>query len=498
MPPTSAIERVTKQERAQLVFTLSNPMHQDASCASGIRGLVSKVLAKGPEDDPRQGSVLRAAMVFLSTSRSDEQHVALREHLVTCNCNPKTRAFHRPSHRPLQEVLEVCLFHICSSMSTSLLRLGSGKFRRRKENVSADAQPWPLSISDVVPDVGEHELLINLLQWAAVLPGGDSVFFLIGALARWWDPFARLIFQTPGIYRLAMNHIQHALDSYDPNSTHVVKMNTFVSPVVSCAQGLFYTVSEIDSRGTLDILADIFEPMHAIAVRITPILLSLRAQNSLANAMEDCLRWFGMVMHMRVAFLPDGTVRERPNSSMNTESHYIGAWDRMLEIRNRNQCLHIGCTSETGERSSVCSRCGIVRYCSRECLEAAWAAPRLPHKSLCKKIRELRAATLLLDDKAWNRVVRDDPARHRSPLDFVATCHALALDVRIAEAIWRGIKLLTQEKLKFQMEAQHGKEPDESSSEGELSEQDVSVDSDGSVEDGVDETEEPLPDEEVD
>ena len=43
----------------------------------------------------------------------------------------------------------------------------------------------------------------------------------------------------------------------------------------------------------------------------------------------------------------------------------------------RAGCAAAGCASE--EASSVCSRCQVVRYCSRECQLADWKA----HKPAC-------------------------------------------------------------------------------------------------------------------
>ena len=43
----------------------------------------------------------------------------------------------------------------------------------------------------------------------------------------------------------------------------------------------------------------------------------------------------------------------------------------------RAGCAAVGCASE--EASSVCGRCGAVRYCSRECQRTDWKA----HKPAC-------------------------------------------------------------------------------------------------------------------
>ncbi|KAJ6574440.1 hypothetical protein B0H19DRAFT_1371507 [Mycena capillaripes] len=479
MPQTPKTQRATKQERALLIFTLLNPMHEDACCVLSLRPIFDKVFSKkNPEDDARQAEVLRAAMAFLSaTNRSDAEHAVMREHILTCPCKPAIRGFHRPVCRPHTEVLEVVLFVICGTISEYLRRLGPAKFRKSKANVAPEAQPWPSSIADIIPSPGaEHDVLVALVQWATSVPGGHSVFMLIGALARFWEPFASLLFTTPGVFLLATNHMRHALDSYDPDAGPAERMNDFISPILSCAQGLFQTMSDIDMSTMVEITAKIYPEMYAIAEPIEPILARM---NVPGLSMDDCRRWFHFVRGMRAVVAPDGTFIKRPQvevlKNMVPDNHYIGAFMRMVEIRTRNQCLHIACTAPVLGRSSICSRCGIVRFCSRECLTAAWNSPHLPHKSLCKSIQRIRAATLLTDETAWNRIVRDDSHMHRSPIKFADTCVAACVDPQLAQSIWTGINLLLIEKVDYAVRIEQaaagtedgGEEQPESDSEAE-------------------------------
>ncbi|KAJ7838265.1 hypothetical protein B0H13DRAFT_2419882 [Mycena leptocephala] len=406
-------------------------------------------------------------MKFLSAIRSDEEHAAMREHLLVCHCKPAIRVFHRPVCRPHAEVLELVLFEICLTISEYFHRLGPAKFRKRKSNVSPEAQPWPGSITDIIPSPGaEHDVLVALVQWACLVPGGHSVFALIGALARFWEPFASLLFLAPGVFFLATKHMQHALGAHDPNAEAAVQLNSFVSPIVACAQGLFHTLLDMDMLAMTNITGNIYNEMHALAVRIEPILATPAMR---ARICDDCRRYFDFVRSMRAVMEPDGTRIKRDEAKivreMEPSTHYIGAFMQMLEIRNRNQCLHIECMEPVLGRAAICSRCGIVRFCTRECLAAAWAAPHLPHKTLCKAIQRLRVATLLTEDAAWNRTVRDGEL-HRSPVKFAEACMTGSVDPRIAEAVWQGITFLTQEKDKFaakmeQAAAEAGKEQEE-------------------------------------
>ncbi|KAJ7908612.1 hypothetical protein B0H13DRAFT_1878534 [Mycena leptocephala] len=135
----------------------------------------------------------------------------------------------------------------------------------------------------------------------------------------------------------------------------------------------------------------------------------------------------------------------------------LGAFMKMLEIRNRNQlhtfssftvvlharpqCLHIECMEPVLGHAAICSRCGIVRFCTRE------AALHLPHKTICKNIQHVRAATLLGEDAAWNRTVHGGEL-HRSPVKLAEACMAGSVDPRIAEAVWQEIASLPRKSRK--------------------------------------------------
>ncbi|KAJ7479350.1 hypothetical protein B0H11DRAFT_1274313 [Mycena galericulata] len=182
--------------------------------------------------------------------------------------------------------------------------------------------------------------------------------------------------------------------------------------------------------------------------------------------------------------------------------YFVGAFLRMVEIRNRNQCLHITCESKIQARCSICGRCGIVRFCSSECLTAAWTSPTHPHKMLCKQIQNLRAQSCLVDPHAWNRTIRDSSI-HRDPEPFATACLATKADPNLAQAIVMGITYLTRERLNFLDKRKERIEADVDvgvsipDQEGRLVES-APADFRGAGEGEVADATDPLPEEEVD
>ncbi|KAJ7847437.1 hypothetical protein B0H14DRAFT_2769892 [Mycena olivaceomarginata] len=401
MPSRSRCQNASKEERDLLFFTLSNPMHDDACCVLALSGILDK-----------------NSDVLLATDRgSDKQHSALRVRLKTCQCKPKIRTFHESTSLPSTELLEKILWTLCLHIADYLTNLGPGKFRKAKQNLSADVQPWPTCIEDVIPaSRTEADVLVSIVRWAADYPGGHSVFALLAGLARFLEPFAQVLFQVPVC----------ALQAYDPHVAHTLQMNTFTSPLIACT-GLFHEISVINMPSTMDILAKIYEELYPVAIRMEPILRSMTDQR-----MTVPRDWFGFVRSMRDSIGTDGSLLygEGP-LVLEPPVCFAGAFQLMTEMRNRNQALRI-----------VSRHLHVLPV--HTCLTAAWTAPHLPHKTLCKAIRALRAATLLMDDTAWSHTVRD--SARGDPTEFVGTCMALAVDTRTAQAVIEGMWSLSQAK----------------------------------------------------
>ncbi|EIM86507.1 uncharacterized protein STEHIDRAFT_156813 [Stereum hirsutum FP-91666 SS1] len=68
------------------------------------------------------------------------------------------------------------------------------------------------------------------------------------------------------------------------------------------------------------------------------------------------------------------------------------AFQTFMSFYHDQRCYAPGCEetyAEAGRKFASCSGCSRVPYCSKSCLAAAWKHPRIPHKAVCKLIREL-------------------------------------------------------------------------------------------------------------
>ncbi|KAJ7827745.1 hypothetical protein B0H13DRAFT_2373668 [Mycena leptocephala] len=84
----------------------------------------------------------------------------------------------------------------------------------------------------------------------------------------------------------------NTLDAHDPHTHAVVQpeINSSVSPIIACAQGLFHTLLDMDMRGNNT--GKIDKEMYALAVRIEPILATpeLFQQLSVPSSVVSILR----------------------------------------------------------------------------------------------------------------------------------------------------------------------------------------------------------------
>jgi hypothetical protein len=70
----------------------------------------------------------------------------------------------------------------------------------------------------------------------------------------------------------------------------------------------------------------------------------------------------------------------------------LSAWEMIRSARQVHYCFAPGCPESAQSSGPVYQRCGgcrVVAYSSKACQTRAWADPRLPHKSICKKMRRV-------------------------------------------------------------------------------------------------------------
>ncbi|KAJ7152033.1 hypothetical protein C8R46DRAFT_1042909 [Mycena filopes] len=351
------------------------------------------------------------------------------------------------------------MFFLCDSISVGLNHLAAGKFRKRKKGTTtpSERRPWPGGVHDILPGgATPAEVLDTLLRWAVAPGHGYSAFSLICTLANFWEPFSAEVVNRPDVFILATQHLQHTADIYPgtalAGSWACLPLKSATDPFVHCSR----------SRSTFSHLAQLITPLlgqlDAIGERLAPILESMPD--------SEARRWFTNVRHMidppvsRNVKEPEGIgiasglilIEGDTEPLPATQEIYLRTFMAIWEARNRNRCLRIGCKTPMVRRSAVCARCGVVRYCSRECQRTAWKDPDHPvhpHKLLCDNICKLRTALKMLEDGVWDGLVLD-PGIGRSPTKLLEICRPFSWEVPlgIVFAVEVGLELLLRIKSK--------------------------------------------------
>ncbi|KAJ7754090.1 hypothetical protein B0H16DRAFT_1690640 [Mycena metata] len=282
------------------------------------------------------------------------------------------------------------------------------------------------------------DVLDAILLWA-IEPGHGQIFALIDSLARFWEPFAVALFQRPSVFSLATQHLERAIDTF-PGGVAGTNDHKHWAQSVNGIATFFGRVSLVNGWDFVAIMKPLVVQMNSIEARMSPILERLGPV-----VMEATLKWFELCHRLAMA-IAVSEHHHMPLPDMYRGQYdglYVAAFKQIWEARNRNRCMHPGCTGSMESRSAVCARCGVVRYCSRECQRASWKGE---HKVLCGQIYALRVGLKMTDATSWEALVLDSKSPRSSvQLMDVIRPHAPDLDTDLVTAIVFGLAHLSSQ-----------------------------------------------------
>jgi hypothetical protein len=305
-------------------------------------------------------------MHFLTCHRTEQEHRALREKLSTCRCDFSDTAIAYlhigeppEAGAPAKTIptdFDTLLGCLSLIIQDALGTLAVGKFRKAEKKKRADEQPWPSSQQDIMPNPdGVKGTVSALLRFATDPSTGHAAFSVLGAIARFWEPCAREIFRTPLAFSLATAHMQFAIDSFDPQVPYAILAKNFELPLITCAEGFFFTLVVRDTNATVKAIQPVFPQLARITVR-GQACLELSGLSARLHHVND---WFD---RMRILMASPGIpLAQQSSSAMDSEM-----FGQLIYVRNLNQCMSLECNKPLGVKTSVCVQCGIVRYCGTE------------------------------------------------------------------------------------------------------------------------------------
>ncbi|KAJ7184957.1 hypothetical protein C8R46DRAFT_1343925 [Mycena filopes] len=388
-----------------LAISLNDPLNSNSLCIHGLLAAVVAIMGCHIEGIPYQVDALRAGMKFMTTRRSESEHVKLRTRLISCHCNmynPKVHWLHNNSTAPpcttISDKFEMTIFYLCKVLATAIENFDPKRYDT--------ASRWPRTIEDLTPFGAEPPQLCDaILGWTAgpAAPGSYAVFTLLGGLATIYRSFAKHIHTTPALFTFATAQLERALANYPTHDVDALLMPRFSAPVLSCAGNFFQRLRKIDAARADGMLAATLPVMHDIALRMQTRI------SATGSEMKYCRSWFTFVCK-RVnggVFVPRGPAVIQRNSG---SAYPAAAWTTLVTMRT-TKCTFEGCQLRTVPKSlHICAGCGVARYCSQEHQRMSWKSPERPHKPMCTAIKALREALGMQDNKAWTNLIYDPEA----------------------------------------------------------------------------------------
>ncbi|KAF7318654.1 MYND-type domain-containing protein [Mycena chlorophos] len=463
-PPTDA-------ERALLLFSLRNPLHPDACCTIGMLNIFSKCFADAGSFDPVvQGPILRAAMQLFTKDRPLQPDFALLvDSLMKCRCKPAIRAL--PCHQTSRDLPTAfkgwVVLHerLSNTLSNTLRMLKPGEYFAAQPALGPEEQPWPCCLEDIVPlcdppkNPSERVLFLAITLCTFARFGGPSchsTLTLMGSIARVHPEFGKALAVVPPTYDACLQHLNHAVREFSPEPEREWSQRGFLDKVVAVV--LFFGLisaagAEEDGKNTENfkyILAGYRERIEKFAAAAADVLrivelpvLAARLPNKQAE-LEVVKGWCETIIDLR---------------ARHWKQKFSALFGKLAEVYGTDTCLFVECPDPKSKGSNLCSGCGTVRYCSKECQTKAWKYAPAPHSTLCKAIKKLRASPAVAvsltagvaEDSGWHGILREPHSEQCKVIvdKCVEEPPAGADSDKLVREIWSGAAGLLEKKKKF-------------------------------------------------
>lgn len=283
---------------------------------------------------------------------------------------------------------------------------------------------WPTTPTDIIPygrqpriseslisfssnAIGPETTIQSLIRWSRFL-GSARVFSLVHDFVRICGPII-----TPAIItsRSATNYmVEHGLqicsDMFDAPLNSEGKVDDQTACIFLCE--LEYTGSFINTLMNLPPL--LFRDSHSGAAK-SAFDFATRALSTIESPIipeyvgqrlrlwPDRLADYAAILYTILAeqmTIPKARVHSAIHAKMDemvTPIHpAVFACEMMRHARTLRFCFAAGCpesAQSSGREYMRCSGCRIVAYCAKSCQARAWTDNELPHKDICKKMKQI-------------------------------------------------------------------------------------------------------------
>nr|GAT55717.1 predicted protein [Mycena chlorophos] len=296
-----------------------------------------------------------------------------------------------------------------------------------------EEQLWPCCLEDIVPlcdppkNPSERALFLAITLCTFARFGGPSchsTLTLMGSIARVHPEFGKALAVVPPTYDACLQHLNHARGFLD-KAVAVVLFFAFISigadseEDVKNTENFKYVLAGYRER------IDKFAAAAADVLRIVELpVLAARLPNKQAE-LEVVKGWCETIIDLR---------------SRRWKQKFSSLFGKLAEVYASDTCLFVECPDPNSKGSNLCSGCGVVRYCSKECQTKAWKYAEAPHSTLCKAIKKLRAAPAvsLTVAEDWHGSLREPHSEQCNAIVEKCVKEPPADSDKLVREIWSG------------------------------------------------------------
>ncbi|KAF7337891.1 MYND-type domain-containing protein [Mycena venus] len=298
-------------------------------------------------------------------------------------------------------------FHILSTtLFSAAEEIKTTKTARRVKkvlNTAGLAEPWPVSMSDLLGGYTVDEFFQQMETWIDAWPVCSYPFCMFGSLA--------IVYPHHFLARIAQStlipmHTITLLSILDKLSRINRKSGEYLLNELASTLRLYDSLLNDLSRPLLinfisgDEIADVLTVTCSQLLQEVPRMLAKEGQGRFpgwlegkADACTKTLLRLGSTVHacMEMADDPfedklDSRILDLSHAKRERASGAIaGAFDAFCSLAERQRCFAPGCMGTAAVAVlQKCSKCKRVLYCSTTCQREAWKHQAAPHKDLCK------------------------------------------------------------------------------------------------------------------
>jgi hypothetical protein len=341
--------------------------------------------------EPSPPELLRAAMHFLTTTRSEEHYNAIERKMSSCRCphNSASRFLHDGHATDFtdDEFFFWGFTAVCSMLTRTLVTFKRGHFPK---SPNPRKRTWPADMDDLLQGASNCQLVVdNMLKWTDnSLHRHSHVFKVFGALVRFSRHFVVEQMKSHIWLERVFSLLQLILDTFNSlPRTDTARWRNYVREPLENATYWLENISLFVQEGYMHPIfmeRDAMVRFHKLACLVLEMVKSEKfghldesGRDIGSSVYAPTWTHFQSIMIKCDGLGFRGYRSESPSPPMNSQSTPDSehstcdinmTFSLLVQTRTRDQCMNPWCTFQSSEmtdrRTKICEGCLTIRFCS--------------------------------------------------------------------------------------------------------------------------------------